>query len=480
MATKIDQLRAKRLDLLNKAEALTNAATDENPLTDEQATEAEGYLTEAETLKGEIEKEAERASKAADLHAKITAAKSAPDNPQIRKILNMGGLASGVHVGQDTAKVYALPRGVRRQPVQNFSATDDGMDPVVRAYRFGMWAMAMIGKVLPQYHNSRVEAYVRDNGLFNAAHGEGGSDTTGAHVLVPDEFSTDLILLREQYGVARRSLMNEPMSSDTKTVPRQTGNLTAYFVSENSAITESTMSFDNVTLVAKKLGVLARMSNELNADSAISIGDRLLADIAWAFANKEDECAFNGDGTSTYGHMTGVRTQLGTLTAGTAPGLIAGAGNSWSALTLLNFESVIGGLPQFADTPRTAWYCHRTFAYNVMQKLALASGGVTSQEIFNGNRVMMFLGYPVVMSQVFPSTTASGQIPVIFGDLSMGGKFGNRGLETISFSDQATVGGESMWERDQIGVRGTERFDVVIHDFGTNSVAGPICGLRTT
>ena len=44
---------------------------------------------------------------------------------------------------------------------------------------------------------------------------------------------------------------------------------------------------------------------------------------------------------------------------------------------------------------------------------------------------------------------------------------------------EATVGGQSMWERDQIGVRGTERFDVVVHDYGSNSEAGPIVGLET-
>jgi hypothetical protein len=36
-----------------------------------------------------------------------------------------------------------------------------------------------------------------------------------------------------------------------------------------------------------------------------------------------------------------------------------------------------------------------------------------------------------------------------------------------------------MWERDQIGVRGTERFDIVVHDYGSNSAAGPIVGLET-
>jgi HK97 family phage major capsid protein len=221
------------------------------------------------------------------------------------------------------------------------------------------------------------------------------------------------------------------------------------------------------------------MSNELNADNVLGLADRLIGEIAYAFANKEDECAFNGDGTSTYGGITGVRTRLDELTAGTAPGLILGSGNAWSELTLTDFNKVIGGLPAYADVPGAAWICHKTFEHSVMQKLAYAAGGVLPSEIIGGIRRSVFLGYPVITSQVFPSTEANSQIPVVFGAFNLGAKFGARGGESIAFSTEATVGGQSMWERDQIGVRGTERFDIVVHDYGTNSVAGPIVGLET-
>ena len=52
-------------------------------------------------------------------------------------------------------------------------------------------------------------------------------------------------------------------------------------------------------------------------------------------------------------------------------------------------------------------------------------------------------------------------------------------FETISFSEHATVGGESLWERNEIGIRGTQRFDIVVHDVGTATAPGPIVGLRT-
>jgi hypothetical protein len=42
----------------------------------------------------------------------------------------------------------------------------------------------------------------------------------------------------------------------------------------------------------------------------INMGDDLAGEIAYAFALKEDQCGFIGDGTSTYGGMQGVCTKI--------------------------------------------------------------------------------------------------------------------------------------------------------------------------
>lgn len=476
----LKELQEKRQSLLDDAQKIIDAAGDQM-MSDEDAAAVKKAMDESDEIGNQIEALAKKASEQAELKVKLSNAKKAPDNADIRRIMNLGGLASGIHAGEDTARKFDLPRNVRRQPVANFKYAEDGMDPVVRAYRFGMWAMAGIGQCLPRFANQTAAAtrYCLDNGLLNAAHGEGGSDGTGAHVFVPDEFGTDLILLREQFGLARRLFSVVNMSSDTKTEPRQLSGLTASFVAENSAGTESTMSFDNVTLVAKKLMALARISNELNMDAVISFGDKLAFEIGYAFASKEDDCAFNGTGASTFGGMVGLLTRLDELTAGTAPGHILGDGNAYSELTLANFESVVGALPVYADVEgQTTWVCHKSFYYNVMVRLALAAGGVTSVEIAGGRRVPVFLGYPVQFCQKYPSTAANSQIPVTFGNHRLAAMFGDRRMEEISFSDQASVGGESLWERDQIGVRGTERFDIVVHSYGSNSEAGPVTALE--
>lgn len=367
------------------------------------------------------------------------------------------------------------PRIAARVPrVKNFRGTVNGVDATERAYRFGHWCLAAIhqgtGLNFPESH-----AYVSGE-ISNAL-----STTNDGQFLVPNEFGTDLIRLVETYGVARRLLTNLTMTSDTRSDPRRTGGLTASFKAENAAGSGSDVGLDNVTLVAKTLQTLSVISNELDADSAIAIGDLLLREIAQAFAQKEDQCAFLGDGTSTYGGIQGVNSKLGALTAGTAPGLILGAGNTFAELTLANHEAIVGALPQYADTEDATWVCHRTYYYTVMLRLLLASGGATATEAADGDRRPrpMFLGYPVTFSQVMPSSDANSQVPVTLGDFSQAARFGDRQMESIAFSDSATVDGVNVFAANQLAVRGTERFDINVHDVGSNSVAGPVVGLET-
>jgi len=395
--------------------------------------------------------------------------------------------ARGVHVGNEPQAMIErpkIPAAVRRySTLRNFTGTVDGVQPEERAYRFGQWCMAKLAIDMPgKFNFPHAFAFAREQfgfGMPYAVSQEGGSGTDGAHVFVPDEFGMDLIRLRELYGVARGLFRMRTMTSDIRTDPRRTGGLTSYYVGESATGTESTAAYDSVTLSAKKLMIITRMSSELAEDAVIDFGDELAGEISYAFSNSEDEAAFNGDGTSTYGGIQGVRNRLDTLTAGTAPGLVLGAGNAYSELTLANFEVVVGGLPIYADVPgQVFWVCHKTFYYTVMASLSFAQGGSTSMELVEGLRNPLFMGYPVRFSQVMPSTEANDQIPVAFGNFAQGASFGDRRQETISFSDQASVGGQSTWERDQIAIKGTQRFDIAVHDFGTDSEAGPICGLQ--
>jgi HK97 family phage major capsid protein len=331
-----------------------------------------------------------------------------------------------------------------------------------RAYLSGQWIRAVVGR------DQRAAQWCADHGVELRAQSE-GSDNLGG-VLVPLEMERAIIDLREEFGVFRANSMLSPMASDTKTVPRRATGLTAYFVGEGSEITASDKGWNQVQLTAKKLAALVKYSSELAEDAVINIGDDLAREIAYAFANKEDECGFNGDGTSTYGHIVGVKNAL---LAGSEYTAITG-NTAFGTLDLEDFEGMIGKLPRFPGI-QPKWYIHQAGWASSMLRLAAAAGGNTVREI-EGGAMPMFLGYPVQMVNVMNSTTTaqvSTEGLVYFGDLAMAAMFGSRRGVSIA------VDSSRYFELDQLAIRGTERFDIIVHGTGTASVAGPMIQLIT-
>jgi hypothetical protein len=474
------KLVGERTTLLDQAQALVDAGVTAGSLSEDDDKKITDLHNQAEALTAKIndlQAANDRAAKAQETQNKLKATRL---NPLVNRIKAIGTNAPAMpsNAGNEPFKVPAKAR--RFEPTNFVQESVDGRDAAERAYRFGQWAMARATACLPaKYQFTNSIDFCREQGIFNV-HGEGGSDVSNAGVFVPEEFMVDVIRLVERYGVARQIFRTVQMTSETLKRPRRVGGLTAYAVGENQAGTESDAEWSEVRLLARKFMVLTRMSKELSEDASISIANELLFEIALAFATREDNCCFNGDATSQYNGMSGIRTNLATLTAGTAPGLIAGAGSTWASLTLANFNSAVAALPQYAAAAAPRWICSRPFYFGVMEPLLQAANGAVSSIIQDGAGNPRFLGYPVTISQAFPTATASATIPVVLGDFQMSCMFGDRRMMEVEFSDSVTVGGQSVWERDQVAVKATERFDFVNHDFGTNSVAGPIVGIRTT
>jgi HK97 family phage major capsid protein len=267
------------------------------------------------------------------------------------------------------------------------------------------------------------------------------------------------------------------MTSDTKDRNRRTGGLTMYPVGEGAAGTESTKSWDRVSLVAKKWMVLTRISNELNADAIISLMDDLADEVALASATKKDQCGFIGTGASTYQGIHGVQQRLSALNGvDDGGGLVLGAGNLASEITMANYNSVIGRLPNYANA-RPVWFCSKWWWASTMQRLETAAGGNTIRDIQGGTSNVLFLGYPVVWTEVLPTSDANSQIAALFGDLRLAADYGDRQATTIAISDSATIGTTSVFESDEKALRWTERWDINVHDVGTATAAGPVVGL---
>jgi len=339
-----------------------------------------------------------------------------------------------------------------------------GNDAAENAYKSGMWLRAAFG-------NGSAYQWCRDNGVDTRALAGGVNDKGG--VLVPTELETAIINLRETRGVFRREAQVVNMGSDTRDVPRRTGGVTAYPLGENAEITASDPAFDAISLVARKWGVLVKMSSELDEDSVIDLSSFVAAEIGYAFADKEDECGFNGDGTSTYHGCYGAMVKsVDGNHAGTVYDAISG-NTYFSVLDLADFEAMVGKLPQYAEA-NAKWYISKAGWAASMARLADVAGGNTSANIAAGSG-LSFLGYPVVISQVlFKTLTASTSTAhLLFGDLRQAATLGSRrGIRIRPLMERYA-------EYDQIGIQATTRFDINVHELGDASTAGSLIVLKT-
>jgi HK97 family phage major capsid protein len=334
------------------------------------------------------------------------------------------------------------------------------------AYNSGQFILATL------FGNKKARNYCREHGLVRNAMSTG--DNTKGGFLVPEPMENAIVVLREQYGVFRRNMVQWPLPISGKmTVPKLTGELTAYFVGENTAPTASDVSLGQVQIDAKKLAILCGpISSEVNEDSAVAIAGILAGSIAQSMAIKEDDCGFNGDGTSTYGGILGLKTALATLSKATA----ATGHDTIAELTLADYHAVKAKAKVYPGA-QNKWYVNSAVYYASMEQLQIAAGGNTVGNIAMGGEPM-FLGAPVEFAQVLPSTDAASQIVAYYGDLNLACKMGTRRGMTIKQSDQV------YFTSDALAVMATERFDIVVHDgvsstYQGSNAAGAVIALVT-
>jgi HK97 family phage major capsid protein len=337
--------------------------------------------------------------------------------------------------------------------IKNFKTNDE-------AFRFGSWALGCIGF-------KKSAQWCTDNGIVTKIANIEGNNSAGGF-LVPEEFENAIVTLREQFGVIRNHARVVPMSSDIKRMPRRSTNLTASFVGEASTASQTNETFDQINLVAKKSMVLTKFSSELSEDAVINFADDLAGEMAYAQAKLEDQCAFIGDSTSTYGGITGLATAVGSAGVSTA------TSNAFTAITLAQIQAAFALLPQYADNANAKIFCHKAVWNSVFLRLAYVSGGNNAVDLLTGSGQLTFAGYPVVLSQAMNSTTGNGAIVCHFGDMSQGVYFGDRRQTAVDFSNSALT----SFETDMLAYRSTTRWDLVCANVGDATNAGSIVTLK--
>jgi HK97 family phage major capsid protein len=375
-----------------------------------------------------------------------------PDNVEVKKMSDI-----------------IIPSSSSFKNVKGFSP-DSRAEKEKMGYAFGQLAK-MVGR-----NDKKAHQWLVENGYYT----KGQNETTDADggFLVPQILAREVIFLRDSYGVMRQNARVMGMSSDNLNVPKNTASTTAYWPAENTNITQSQVTFANVQILAKKLAILTQVSSELQEDSIVDVGATLAQDMAYVMAYNEDLATFLGDGTSTYGGITGVVPQIAGVNGGNNAGWIytgADVTGNWNATTLADLRKLTAAIPQYADRPgECAFYMNRAFFQQVVcnDLDALSGNGFFDLTAAPGPNPTLF-GYPVIYTQVLSQdpTPAADTALALFGNMSTGAIMGSRRDLRIQVSDQAGFISDSLF------FRATERFGFKYHDLPTASVCGSIAVL---
>jgi HK97 family phage major capsid protein len=381
-----------------------------------------------------------------------------------------------------TTPVNRIPTGTKtgtqvtvksRHTSKHFKSNED-------AYKVGRFLQAMTG-------NNQAAQWCQDNGIGFKTLTEGNELSAG--ILVPEVWEDAIWNLKEPRGVARQYANVVPMNGPVTKKIKYTGGAQTFFVGEGVAPTASDLTYSLSVLSAKKLGHLQYLTYELAEDSLVNAVDLITAEAAYALSDKEDQCMFVGDGTSTYGGVIGLRYAYqklvedagGTWTNDTHKAYLSSAivnpTNAWSGVTRDVLTSLRGKVRTNNPTGTMAYHCNSAFYYGVMLPLAYAAGGTTATEIVNGAPVERYDGYPVVFVETMASESTANDIPVYFGSLATAADFGDLKSTTVETDKNIRT---QIWE-----VVTTERFDINVHDVGnynataTNRKRGGLSALIT-
>ena len=303
-----------------------------------------------------------------------------------------------------------------------------------------------------------------DNGVEVRTMAESSNSAGGA--LVPDVMVAQLIRLVDTYSVWASSMQQVPMASDTVIFPKRVSGVTANWTGENAEISTSDPAVNQVQLVASKLTVGTKVSNEVLADSAIALGDFITEEFATAISGKLEAAAVAGDGTSTYGGVYGLKNKIGSASVHTT-----GSGrDTWEELVAADFLGALGKLPRYALNG-ARWYISSVGFALAMQRLDLAAGGRASVE---GGTGLAFAGFPVEITDQTHSTDTdfTNEIIAYFGRPDLAGMFGLRSQFATRVSTERYV------EFDQTLFTGVARGTMVWHSVGDSSSAGPIVAIK--
>jgi len=209
-----------------------------------------------------------------------------------------------------------------------------------------------------------------------------------------------------------------------------------YWADEASEKTVTTATFRKVELVAQKLIMYTRSSDELLDDSAISLADFLAGPFgfAGAIAWQEDYAFFNG---------TGVGQPLGVINAACTIGVNRAAANA------IGYADLVNMLEHFLPSGRGIWSVTQSGLSNLMQIVDPLGNYVWQPNAREGVPQTLF-GYPVIFHEKQPAVGSNGDVLLADWRYYL---IGDRQATTVESTQY------DYWRYDQTSWRAVHRVD---------------------
>jgi HK97 family phage major capsid protein len=300
----------------------------------------------------------------------------------------------------------------------------------------------------------------------------GSTSANSGSAVVPDVLSSTVIRLVDQYSAFAQNATSVTMPSDVLQFPRRSGGTTAYWIDENTAITASDPTMNQVSLTAKKVTGAVVVASELLQDSIVSIADFIATELGLSLANAVEAAAWSGNPANAPGVAGLVTSHTGGLLASSgatyAASLVTGAGDTPDEITKANLLAMMAAVPQHSRQG-AKWFCSPFFFATCMQALDLNQGGSVGLSQGMG---LTFLGSPVVLTDRLPSgADSTGVVMALYGNMANSSYYGVRQSIEIASSDQVN------FLSDQTVIRAVARVAIAHPNLGTSTVAGPVIGL---
>jgi HK97 family phage major capsid protein len=171
---------------------------------------------------------------------------------------------------------------------------------------------------------------------------------------------------------------------------------------ENTAPSETALTFTQVLLGSYRYESLVLTSNELLRDSGLDLASEIGGMLGERIGRKETTDFTTGNGT--------------TAPEGVVTGSSAGVtGATTTTITLANIMGLIGSL-DYAYQQGASFMMHQAI-WNTILQLADSQSRPLFLDLLNGNAPKL-LGYPVVINNAMASSIAASAKTILFGDFS--------------------------------------------------------------